>query len=340
MRIKPKDIFLFFITISWSISIGAQDPIYSQFYNSPLQINPAFAGNNDAPFIAAVYRNQWLGLDNAYQTFSASYDQYFQNAKSGLGMSFLTDYAGGGSLRATKVNAVYAYRLQVNRGSYIKAALDFGLGNRRLDWGRFTFYDAIDPIYGSIGPGGSAYPSAEIPPDLDNITYFDLGTGVLYVTKKYYLGVGFSHINNPNNNFYLDRRANANGLDLRWTVQAGYQYNFGDIRRGSGGSRPDFIAPNFLFVNHGGFKQINAGVSVETHGLLGGIYYRHSDTNGDAAILAFGGRTGPYKITYSFDYNLSKIALKGYGSHELSVVMNFDTGKPKIDISDCLQLFR
>ena len=341
MRYKLH-IFLLFLFLSQSlIQDGfAQDPVYSQFYNAPLQTNAAFAGNSETPYITSIYRNQWLGLDNAYQTFSASYDQYFSNIKSGFGLSVLTDYSGSGSMRATKINGVYSYKLRITRGQYIKGALDVGFANRRLDWGRYTFYDALDPIYGAISPGGSRYPSAEVPPDFDRIQYFDLGTGILYYTEKFYLGVGFSHINNPKNSFYKEGTALVTGLEMRISAQGGFQYNFGDPRRSRYGSKPDFIAPNFLYINHGGFQQINVGAAAEVKGLLAGLYYRHSDTNGDAAIASFGVRTGPYKITYSFDYNISAIALRGYGSHELSFNFGLIKERPKVDVSDCLELFR
>lgn len=324
----------------WFRQSFAQDPIFSQFFNAPLLINPAFAGNSETPFITSIYRNQWLGLDNAYQTFAASYDQYFSDIKSGIGLSLLTDYSGAGSMRATKINAVYAYKLRITRGQYIKGALDVGYANRRLDWGRYTFYDALDPIYGAISPGGSRYPSAEIPPDYDNIQYFDLGASLLYFTSKYYLGVSFSHINNPENSFYREGSALLTGLEMRFSAQGGFQYTFGDPRRGKYGDKPDFIAPNFLYVNHGGYQQLNVGVGAELRGILAGLYYRYSETNGDAVIASFGVRTGPYKITYSFDYNISDIALRGYGSHELSFNFGIFKERPRVDVSDCLELFR
>ena len=327
-------IFLF-ANVSW-----AQDPIYSQYYNAPLLTNPAFAGNSETPFISTIYRNQWLGFDNAYQTFSASYDQYFSSIKSGLGLSVLSDYAGAGLMRATKINAIYSYKLRITRGQYIKGALDFGFANRRLDWERYTFGDALNPIFGAISPGGSRYPSAEIPPDFDKIQYFDLGVGLLYVTEKVYLGFAFSHINNPENSFYKEGSTLLTGLEMRIIAQGGYQYNFGDPRRSRYGNKPDFVAPNFMYVNHGGYQQINAGASAEVRGLLGGLYYRHSGNNGDAIIASFGARFGPYKINYSFDYNISSIALRGYGSHELSFNLGFYQQRPKVDVSDCLELFR
>src|ERR1700752_72482 len=57
------------------ISIKAQDPHFSQFYASPLTLNPAFTGKFDGVVRAAGnYRNQWPTINRAYQTGTASVD--------------------------------------------------------------------------------------------------------------------------------------------------------------------------------------------------------------------------------------------------------------------------
>lgn len=68
---------LLFILLSIFFSINevkAQDPVFTQFYAAPLQLNPAFAGNTYAPFITVNYRNQWSGFNSfkTYVTYAAS----------------------------------------------------------------------------------------------------------------------------------------------------------------------------------------------------------------------------------------------------------------------------
>ena len=67
----------------------AQDPIFSQFYSAPLQINPAFAGLSENPRLGLIYRNQWPFVDQSfktYVTYNLAYDQYFSKLKSGFGL--------------------------------------------------------------------------------------------------------------------------------------------------------------------------------------------------------------------------------------------------------------
>jgi len=56
----------------------AQDIHFSQFYMSPLNLNPALTGvMNCNTRMVANYRNQWAAVlqANAYNTYSVSYDQ-------------------------------------------------------------------------------------------------------------------------------------------------------------------------------------------------------------------------------------------------------------------------
>jgi hypothetical protein len=60
--------------------LQAQDPVFTQFYAAPVQLNPALTGSTLAPRIALNYRNQWPAL-NAYVTYAASYEQFVEEFK-------------------------------------------------------------------------------------------------------------------------------------------------------------------------------------------------------------------------------------------------------------------
>ena len=54
---------LFFVLIL-SINFGfSQDPVFTQFYNIPESMNPAFAGGGGGSEIGVLNRTQWPGLD-------------------------------------------------------------------------------------------------------------------------------------------------------------------------------------------------------------------------------------------------------------------------------------
>ena len=55
--------------------VRAQDPHFSQFFSSPLTLNPALTGLFDGDFrVAGNYRTQWPTINNAFKTGTASFD--------------------------------------------------------------------------------------------------------------------------------------------------------------------------------------------------------------------------------------------------------------------------
>ncbi len=45
-----------------TVSFGQQDPIYAQYINNPLTINPAYTGSNNMFNATLQYRTQWAGI--------------------------------------------------------------------------------------------------------------------------------------------------------------------------------------------------------------------------------------------------------------------------------------
>src|SRR5215471_7623011 len=57
-------------------SAFAQDPSFSQFFSSPLNINPALTANINADWrVISNFRDQWIGPASPYATGTISYDR-------------------------------------------------------------------------------------------------------------------------------------------------------------------------------------------------------------------------------------------------------------------------
>src|ERR1044071_9081282 len=83
----------------------AQDPNFSQFFASPITLNPALTGKFDGVYrFAANYRNQWPTINNAYTTATASFDMGILKDRIpdydqfGIGIMGFTDRAGEGGI--------------------------------------------------------------------------------------------------------------------------------------------------------------------------------------------------------------------------------------------------
>ena len=63
---------------------NAQDIHFSQFYNTPLIVNPAFTGVFGGDQRAMlIYRNQWSSVATPYKTFGGSFDTRMFDKRNG-----------------------------------------------------------------------------------------------------------------------------------------------------------------------------------------------------------------------------------------------------------------
>jgi len=326
------------ITIGHSVG-QAQDPIYSQFYNAPLQLNPAFAGNSSSPLVAINYRNQWPNWGpKAYATYSASYDQFFDNMNSGFGLNITSDNSGDGILLTNKISGIYSYRLKFNNELQAKIGLEASAIQSRLAWDKLVFLDQIDPGGGFETGGGTLLPTGEIRPDNLTQNNFDFSFGILLYSPKLYGGITIKHLNAPDNKFLSDPVNFYSGLPIRFSMHAGYTI---DMKSGNNGGFGTFLAPSIMFVQQSDFTQVNAGALFNKESFFGGAYLRYTISNIDAVILSFGWRTELFKMSYSFDFTISEASvLNSGGAHELGIVINFGADKKGTDYNDCFKIFR
>src|SRR5215216_7300557 len=84
----------------------AQDPNFSQFFASPLTLNPALTGKFDGVFrVAGNYRNQWPTINNAFTTATVSLDAGILRNRIpefdqfGVGVMAFVDQSGNGVLQ-------------------------------------------------------------------------------------------------------------------------------------------------------------------------------------------------------------------------------------------------
>ncbi len=306
------------------LSVSAQDPVFSQFYAAPLQLNPAFAGTTVAPRVSFNYRNQYPGWPNAYVTYAASYEQEVESLNSGFGLVVMADVAGDGIYKTNYASVIYGYKVRLGNDLYAKFGMEAGLIQANVDWDRLIFEDQIDPITGSTDPGGNPFPTEEIRPNSLTTTLFDASAGVLFYTGPVYLGISLKHLNRPDESFL---RLNENlfaGRPLRTTIHAGAEFDLG--RRNKRGDHA-FISPNVLFVKQGDTGQVNIGTYLGMGRIFGGAWFRHNFTLADAAIFSLGVREGVFRIAYSYDFTVSQLAAAPGGTgntHEISFTINLE----------------
>ena len=302
-----KTSFLAVITLFMANNLFAQDPEFTQFYSNPLYLNPAFAGTKHCPRVSLNYRNQWPGISGSFVTTSASYDQHVDALSGGLGLLVWNDRAGEGTLTTTNVSGMYSYQIPITRRFSIKAGIQATWAQKKVDWSKLTFGDMIDARRGFI------YNTNEIQRD-EPANYVDFSAGVLGFSEKYFFGFAVNHLTEPDESVI----EGTSPLPRKYTLHAGAVLPI------ESKGEPASLSPNLIVQLQQNFLQINFGMYFTKGPIIGGLWYRNSDS----FIALIGFQTGILKFGYSYDITVSKLTNTTAGSHEFSVGLQFDC-KPK-----------
>ena len=193
------------ISILTSGSAVAQDPAFSQFFSSPLNINPALTGNINGDWrIISNMRDQWVGPASPYQTGTISFDTKIlqrkipENSSIGIGGMLMMDQAMQGAIKSSyaSLNTSYSIQLSSDGGDH-RLGMGIGLiyGNRRVDYTKLNFEEQF------TGYGFDTYlPTGEAA--LSQMKgYISTSIGLLYSYSTTYsnfdAGFGAFHLNKP-----------------------------------------------------------------------------------------------------------------------------------------------
>src|SRR6478672_330463 len=124
----------------------AQDPNFSQFFASPLTLNPAMTGKFDGVYrVAGNYRNQWPTIYTAFFDMGILKNRIPEYDQFGVGILGFPDQAGDGVLKTNSVALSVAYHKSIDENGYnqIGAGFQGGFVSKRLDVTKVTFEDQL-----------------------------------------------------------------------------------------------------------------------------------------------------------------------------------------------------
>lgn len=316
-------------------SLSAQDIHFSQFYQSPLTLNPALTGvMNCNTRVIANYRNQWAPVipGNAYNTFSLSYDQKLPAGRYdnfGFGINLWTDVAGQLDFKTqtVKVSGAYSRRVAGTRkkSHYIVAGGEVGVSQRSFDYLKAQWGDQVNADY-EYDP---TIPTAENPDNIDDRFLFgDVGLGVLWFSvlgkaKNFYIGGAYNHLNQPNLSNYID------GVVPYYTkavLHAGGEIPAGDQMSILPGAVAFFQGPS-MEINFGTSARFFMGSGYDDQSFQLGAWFRVANhfeetLTADALILSTRFDYEQFGIGFSYDINVSSLrqAANSNGSFEFSMI--------------------
>ncbi len=325
IKLLRKCVLLFSICFMLVPDMQAQDPHFSQFYANPLYLNPALAGSVICPRVTANYRNQWPSLPGNYVTYNAAYDQYFPGISGGIGVLATSDRIGSGAILSNSFSAMYSFKMDVTRDFSIRAALQAGITNRRLDFDNLIFGDQIDPILGYIRPSEVQWTGRE------NKTFLDFSTGFMGYSDNFYFGFAVHHVTQPDEGFI-----NVAKLPFKFTGHAGTVINLREPGRGGRSKTDPTLSPNILYMQQLNFHELNYGFYFNLYPFVAGMWFRQNFENPDALIFLLGMEYNSFKFAYSYDLTVSKLANSTGGAHELSLGYVFNCPQKKTKIRPIL----
>ncbi len=209
----------------------SQDPSFSQFFSSPLNINPSLTGNINTDWrIIANIRDQWAGAASPYVTGTISYDaKLFTKASHadddnyvGIGGMLMYDDAMGGIVKSTYASFNLSYNIKLAQLGETKHRLGLGFGGiygrRYIDFSNVDFEEQFTGTgFNKNLPTGENALSKMKP-------YLSVSSGLLYSyssgSNNIDIGVAAFHLNQPNQTFLSD--ANQR-LPMRKVVHANYE---------------------------------------------------------------------------------------------------------------------
>jgi type IX secretion system PorP/SprF family membrane protein len=333
-HILTKCLAAAFIALS-ATNIQAQDAQFSQFFSTPMRMNPAMTGLFNGSYRAGFnYRDQWssiIGSKNAFRTYGAAADMNFFVMKAdvaGLGLQVVRDEAGEGGFTNTSALLSGSYVKQLSgkrRGwkqaeHYISGGLQVGMGQNAIDPGKYRFSQQyIDGAYQSGAASGENIITA-------SKTFIDLNAGLMWYALfnehlSLYAGGSANHINQPNIGFF----SRTEPLFMRYSANIG-----GEIPI----SREISLLPAALFWKQGPAMQTEVGLNVRYSNrdwrelvLKAGVWDRLPGSKDvaisqDALILFTGVDYERLSVGFSYDLNMSslKTVSNARGAYELSVM--------------------
>lgn len=318
-----------------ALAAQAQDVHFTQYFSSPLTLNPAQTGLIQSDWRASAnFRTQWYTVsDNPYTTGTVAFDMPLLRGKLpegdalGVGVLGLFDRAGAGGYQNTTLSLSLAYHKSLGSEKQHTISLGFqgSLVQKSIHADKLIFGDQYNPAI----PGYINANTAEQFTNAD-VTYPDFNVGLLYTARvgqssTIYAGGSYYHLTRPEEKFIQTSTAATSDLKINSRY-------FGYL----GGSFQ--LNPNILGYVSTMYQQQGSAWEYLVGGAVGFVMNPGHDNDSKSTVFylgtwyRFGDAVAPYigfewsrmQIGISYDVTLSNAQpmTSGQGAYEVSVIYN------------------
>lgn len=285
-------------TISNTKVYAQQDSQYTNYmYNSQV-INPAYAGSRDQTTALLLYRNQWVNLDGAPETYNFGIHMPVgQQERVGLGLNFYKDAIGPAD--ESNIAADFSYTIPVNsNGTQLAFGIKGGINLLNIDYNKLLLHNPGDPTFQN---------------NINNRLSPVIGAGLfLYNTDRWYLGLSTPNLLETTH--YDDIKVSNAIEKMHFFATAGYVFDLSTELKLKPAIMAKMVAGAPLALDASANFMFNEKLTL-------GLAYRW-----DAAMSALVAFQVSYSIMigYSYDYGLQEFANYNAGSHE--IFLRFELG--------------
>ncbi|MBA3705384.1 MAG: type IX secretion system membrane protein PorP/SprF [Bacteroidetes bacterium] len=285
------------LSVTILVTFAQQDAQFSMNMFNRLQINPGYAGTNQALCGTILYRDQWDRFGGAPKTGLLSVD-YGRIFGGGLGITIDQDELGFD--KTLKAKLAYSYHLSFGTGT-LGIGIDAGMIQKSIK-GDFIAPDGST----SQQPGNDL----SIPWDGTAATTYDLGFGLYYTNPRLYVGLSSLHLPEQS----IKQTGSLYDFNYKvarhYYVMAGYKFIVGNQLS---------ITPSVLAKSDASSTQLDINLLGKWNNLIFlGVSYRLTDAI--VGIVGLERDLNPKmsaKLGYSYDVTTSAIKNHSNGTHEI-----------------------
>lgn len=290
-----------------SLTLRAQTDVQmSQYFEVPSYFNPAATGLEDRLRIHAGSRLQWIRIDNAPKLFMATADMPVKLFGKRLGVGLTARQSSEGLFRNLTIGAQASYKVRLFKGE-LGVGIQLGYTNEVFKGSKVFLPDDDDYHEGD----DDAIPTTDVSGGA-----LDMGAGLWYTHRWFYVGIGGQHLNAPTIKFGDDLQT-SEGTDS----EKRYEFQVRRTLYFTAGSNIPIkntlfeVMPSMMFKTDLDFWRAELTGRIRYKKFLtAGIGYRHDD----AVVAILGAEFKGFYIGYSYDYPISAINKASSGSHEIT----------------------
>lgn len=175
-------------------------PVYSQYLQNGLLINPAYTGTREVLSGFLSYRMQWMGTSGSPLLQSISFHSPMKNDKVALGM--MAQFMKYGATKSTSIYGSYAYHIKLKKGK-ISFGLKAGADLSNTDYTGLLLNDPGDPVFSS---------------NEKSLMLPNFGSGIYYFSDRLFAGLAIPA--------FLNYRRTSNGSAVPYHSFSQYDFLF------------------------------------------------------------------------------------------------------------------